>query len=57
MKTTQALDFMLDYSVQNALIQTGASSYSNPTDLQGSANLLLNTPFVSAIRGSMTSDN
>jgi hypothetical protein len=57
MTPTQALDFVLDYSVQNALIQTGPSSYSNPTDLQGGANLLLKTPFVSDIRGSMTSNN
>ena len=57
MTPAQALSFVLQYAVSGDLVQTGASSYSNTTDLQGGANLILKTPFVSPVRGSMTSNN
>ena len=55
MTPAQALEFILNYAVSGDLVQTGASSYSNTTDLQGGANLILKTPFTSAIRGTITS--
>ena len=35
MTPAEALTFLTQYSTKNALVQTGASSYSNTTDLQG----------------------
>lgn len=57
MTPAQALSFVLQYAVSGDLVQTGASSYSNTTDLQGGANLILKTPFVNPVRGSITSNN
>lgn len=54
MTPAEALQFVIDNAISGSLVQTGASSYSNTTDLQGGANLILKTPFVSAIRGSIT---
>lgn len=56
MTPAQALSFVVQYANSGDLVQTGASSYSNTTDLQGGANLILKTPFVSPVRGSITSN-
>jgi hypothetical protein len=56
MTPAEAKAFIVERSVKNALVMTGADSYANTTSLQGGNNRILQTPFTSPNRGGINSN-
>lgn len=55
MTPAEAKQFVVDYSIKNALVEGSNTSYTSATYLQGGNNRILQTPFTSAARGGITS--
>ena len=55
MTPAEAKQFVVDYSIKNAIVEGSSTAYSSTTYLQGGNNRILKTPFTSPDRGSITS--
>ena len=55
MTPAEAKQFLIDSSVKNALVEGSNTSYTSTTYLQGGNNRILQTPFTSPNRGSISS--
>jgi len=55
MTPAEAKQFLIDYSIKNALVEGSSTAYTSTTYLQGGNNRILQTPFTSPNRGGITS--